>query len=106
MLLKTRLILSNWGVEYFEVHYQLGSKWEDIELAKNRTLLTLFTPVRLTSKNPIIKRFLWFDWDSDLLHLWGNARFFIPLRPGSWERYGELVELIKQHRPDLNFEKK
>jgi hypothetical protein len=106
MLQKTRLILSNWGIEYFEVSFQLRSKWDDINLGKNRNLFTLFTPVNLTSKDPIIKRNPWFDWSSDPFHLMGNTRFFIPLRRGSWDRYDELLELIKKHRPDLNFEKK
>lgn len=95
----TRLVLSNWGIRYYGLRFQMDTSWEDLGLARNRTILSLFTPVRLTSKMPLIKRFLLFDWDLDTL--WGKARYFIPLSSWHWDRYAELVELINQHRPDL-----
>jgi hypothetical protein len=98
----TRLIISNSGLEYYGLKFQLTTSWDDLGLARNRTILSLFSPVRLTSKKPIIKRNLLFDWDFDTL--WGKARYFIPLSSWHWDRYTELVGLIKQHRPDLLLE--
>ena len=94
-----RLVLSPQGIEYYAVNFQLTSAWEDLNLSKERSIMALFWSVRLTTKKPIVKRNLWFDWDLDVLV--GNARYFIPLSPRLWDRYNELVELIELHRPDL-----
>jgi hypothetical protein len=98
----TRLVLNPWGVEYYGVNFQLTSSWDDLSLAKNRSIVALFSPVRLTMKKPVVKRNLWFNWDLDVL--FGNARYFIPLDPRLWDGYNELVELIKLRRPDLFLE--
>jgi hypothetical protein len=96
---QTRLVIFPWGIEYFSMKFHLTSAWDNLDLAKNRTLLSLFSPIRLTSKKPIVKRNFWLDWGFDILY--GNARFFIPMSPQRWDGYNELVELIKLHRPDL-----
>jgi len=49
-----------------------------------------------------VKRNYWFDWDLDILA--GNARYFIPLGPRTWEKYDDLMLLIKQRRPDFLLE--
>jgi hypothetical protein len=100
----TKLLIYPWGVEYYSAKFQLTSSWDDIDLARNRTILTLFSPVRLTMKKPLVRRNLLFDWDIDILY--GNARYFIPMTPRIWDRYNELMELIKLHRPDLLIEEK
>jgi hypothetical protein len=95
----TRLVLSPQGIEYYAVNFQLTSAWEDLNLSKERSIMALFWSVRLITKKPIVTRNLSFDWNLDV---WlGNARYFIPLSPRIWDRYNELVELIKLHRPDL-----
>ena len=71
LLRKTRLIISNSGIKYYGLKFQLTTSWDDLDLARNRTILSLFSPVRLTSKKPLIKRNLIFDWDLDTL--WGKA---------------------------------
>ena len=99
MLRWTRLVLSPQGIEYYAYNFQLSSTWEDINLSRKRSIVAFYSPVRLTMKNPIVKRNLWFDWDLDVLL--GSARYFIPLSPRLWDEYNELVELIKLRRPDL-----
>jgi hypothetical protein len=95
----TKLILHTGGIEYHAANFQLTSSWDDLSLAKNRSILAPFSPLRLTMKKPMVRRISWFDWDLDVL--FGNARFFIPMSPRLWERYNELVKLINVHRPDL-----
>ena len=95
----TRLVIPPWGIEYYRAKFQLTSSWEELSLTRKRTILAPFWPIRLMMKNPRVKRNYWFDWDFDLF--WGNARYYIPFVPGVWERYDEIVRLIKQHRPNL-----
>jgi hypothetical protein len=100
----TRLIISEEGIEYTNLKYQLTTYWGDLSLARNRTILSLFSPLRVTTKNPIVKRNYWFDWDFDVL--WGKSRYFIPLSSKIWDRYNDIEELIKHYRPDLLLEQK
>ena len=100
----TKLVINPLSIEYHTAKFQLTSSWDDINSAGNRTILTLFSPVRLTMKEPLVKRNLLFDWDIDILY--GNARYFIPMSPRTWDRYSELVDLIKLHRPDLLIQEK
>ena len=99
LLWGTRLVLSPQGIEYYAVRFQLKSSWEDLGLSRKRSILAFFFPVRLTMKQPQVKRNLWFDWDLDVLL--GNARYYILMSPRMWDNYNELVELINRYRPDL-----
>ena len=94
------------GIEYNGPFYRVAFSWSSLQRASVPALVTKLFParfldVRLTSREPSIKKNFWTFYH--LYDLWGGKnRYFISLSPKLWDRYDELLKIIKERRPDLD----